>query len=684
LSRVSVIVPCFNAREWIRDALRSVLDQDMGDVEIIVVDDGSTDGSPEIIAREYPEVELVRSEHRGPSTARNLGTRRSTGDYIQYLDADDLLGSGKLELQLRALADTGADVVYGDWLELRPTPSGTGELVTGRRVARRIDGAPEIALFTDFWSPPAAYLFRRGIVERVGGWRADLPVIQDARFVLDCALHGGRFVYCPGEAARYRVHAGGSVSTRDPREFTRDCMRNAVSVERWWTEHGGVNPARKAALIKVYGQVARTSYDTDRPTFAAAYGALERLEPGYVPRSPRSVRALARMVGYRRAEAIASRYRQAKRLNKLLKNMSTGSTVGGISEHARLRGRDLTFEATTSRGARNSSLKRSRHFQHPVKPFERLPGQNQAASSVRHAQLRSVAGLAYRVPGVRRAVTQALRLTLQRSRLPRHTKQQLHNFFAVDVSPPGATTCTVDAGTAGAIRLRLQVRDDLSRYWYFWGYAHYELGTTQLLRRLLDRSAVFFDVGANIGYYTFLAAALLEGRGVVHAFEPWPAIFDDLAASARLNSFRCLELQRAALADRDGESPLFIPDGPEWTMASLLAAGVGGPYELVPALRFDTYCKQREIERVDVMKIDVEGAELQVLRGMGSLLSRWQPDIILEVLQPFEAELDAFFAETPYRKFRIRDTGLQELSRITADPHIRNVYLSCAPELAFT
>jgi FkbM family methyltransferase len=622
LTSVSVIVPCFNARRWIRDALRSVLDQAVGGLEMIVVDDGSTDGSPDVVAREFPEARLLRGDHHGPSAARNLGTLHSTGQFIQYLDADDLLGPGKLQSQIRALAESGAEVAYGDWSELRPTS--TDEFVAGRRVARRIDGDPEIALFTDFWSPPAAYLFRRGIVDRIGGWRTDLPVIQDARFVLDCALHGGRFVYCPGEAARYRVHASGSVSTRDPREFTRDCLRNAVSVERWWEEHGGLTPPREAALVKVYGQVARSSFDADRPTFEVACCALERLEPGYAPRTPKSMRVLSRLAGYRRTEALASRYRRAKRLLR----------------------------------------------------------QRSAAAPATHAQLRSVAGLAYRLPGVRRLARYGLRAIVQQKRLPRHTRQQLHNFFAVDVSPAGITACSVDTGSGGAIRLRLRVRDDLSRYWYFWGYTHYELGTTRLLRRLLERQRVFFDVGANVGYHSFLAAALLEGRGAVHAFEPWPTVFDDLAANARLNGFRSLDVNCLALADRDGESSLFVPDGPEWTTASLVPDGSARVRESVPAMRFDTYCRRRGIERVDLLKIDVEGAELQVLRGMGSLLSRWQPDIVLEVLEPFEAELDAFFAETPYRKFRVRDRGLEELQRISAVPHDRNIYLSCHPELA--
>jgi len=169
LSTVSIIVPCFNARDWIVDTLTSVFDQGLEDLEIIVVGDGSDDGSADLVAREFPCVRLVRSDHAGASEARNLGTRLSSGDFIQYLDADDLLAPGKLERQVRALIENGADVAYGDW----------SELPTGRVVSRRIEGDPEIALFTDFWCPPAAYLFRRDIVERVGGWRRDLPVIQD-------------------------------------------------------------------------------------------------------------------------------------------------------------------------------------------------------------------------------------------------------------------------------------------------------------------------------------------------------------------------------------------------------------------------------------------------------------------------------------------------------------------------
>ena len=313
---MSVVIPCFNAEVWIGEALKSVACQDVGSLETIVVDDGSIDASASIVRREFEWVRLIEVDHQGSSRARNLGTRAARGRFIQYLDADDMLAPGKMKAQLSALEASGADVAYGSWQEVRCEANGITR--PGRVVDRRIEGSPEIELFTDFWCPPAAYLFRRELIEKVDSWNERLPVIQDARFVLDCALHGGKFVYCPGIMAYYRIHASESLSRRDPVEFVRDCLRNAVGVEQWWRDRGELSMDRRAALIKVYSHVARASFHNDHETFEAAYHALVTLAPGYVPESPRHLAAVARLIGYRRAEAVALRYRRAKRLLRTL------------------------------------------------------------------------------------------------------------------------------------------------------------------------------------------------------------------------------------------------------------------------------------------------------------------------------------------------------------------------------
>ncbi len=314
--QVSVIIPCFNAQEWITETLQSVMAQELSDVEIVVVDDGSNDNSAAVIRREFASVRLLQTSNQGPSRARNLGTQVSSGNFVQYLDADDILAEGKLKQQIEALERNAADVAYGDWQEL--VRQSDGRFKKRRIVARQIENLSEIALFTDFWCPPAVYLFRRSLVEKVPGWNENLPVIQDARFALDCALYGGQFVYCPGIMAYYRVHSSGSVSTRDSIGFMQDCLRNATEVEEWWERHGCINENHQQALLQVYQYIARASFRKDKLTFEAAYQALERLKPGYVPDHPKHLAIASRILGYRRAEHLASWYRNTKKLLSFL------------------------------------------------------------------------------------------------------------------------------------------------------------------------------------------------------------------------------------------------------------------------------------------------------------------------------------------------------------------------------
>jgi glycosyltransferase involved in cell wall biosynthesis len=307
---VSVVIPCYNAARWVTATLQSVFIQQYISFEVIVIDDGSTDDSAAIIAARFPQVRLLRISNSGPSQARNIGTQVVQGTYIQYLDADDLLAPGKLAAQVQALEQSGADVAYGDWQRLDQQPDGS--FAPGQVIKRQLPTDAEIGLFTDFWCPPAAYLFRRTIVDKIGGWNEKLPIIQDARFALDAALHGGCFVYKPGIAAYYRTHQTGSVSKRDPLAFNRDVYQNALEVECWWNRHGEMTDSRYTALLRVYGQVARASYGSDMDTFEAAYDKLEHLSPGYIPQQPQMLSLLSRILGYRRAEAIAKRYRLIK------------------------------------------------------------------------------------------------------------------------------------------------------------------------------------------------------------------------------------------------------------------------------------------------------------------------------------------------------------------------------------
>jgi len=306
---VSIVIPCYNAACWIRDALESVLAQASGDgCEVIVVDDSrSTDDLEGLLRRDFGFVRLVKVYQPGAGAARNLGTSLASGEFIQYLDADDRLADRKIGRQRDLLRNTGADVAYGDWqyLELRD-----GAYSPGAAVTRRLE-EPELDLLTGFWCPTAAYLFRKSMVDRVGGWNCSLHY-EDDQFMHDCVFQGARFVYSPGVMAYYRIGPR-PLWRGEPAAAVRDHYGYVRHVEAHWAQHGGVGDARRQALARCLARLARRCADLDRVTFEAILDDLERLSPGYVPESPARLKIASKLFGYRRTEALARWYRRARR-----------------------------------------------------------------------------------------------------------------------------------------------------------------------------------------------------------------------------------------------------------------------------------------------------------------------------------------------------------------------------------
>jgi hypothetical protein len=135
------------------------------------------------------------------------------------------------------------------------------------------------------------------------------------------------------------------------------------------------------------------------------------------------------------------------------------------------------------------------------------------------------------------------------------------------------------------------------------------------------------------------------------------------------------------VSDVDDRLPLFLPSDPANRVGSSLIEDHWDwrGYVDVDTVRLDTYCARHGVDRIDLIRIDAEGAESKVLLGMGSLLNDWLPDIICEVMNPPDDSLQRLIAETPYRIFLIIDGGLQEVNEIRPHPHFRDYYLSCDP-----
>jgi glycosyltransferase involved in cell wall biosynthesis len=197
---VSVIVPCYNGAPFLEEALRSALSQTYPEVEIIVVDDGSTDNSPEI-AHRFP-IRYIRQENRGLTETRNRGVRESRGSYIVFLDADDRLKPEAIEAGLRLLErKPECAMAVGDHNFI----SSDGTYLAGSRKECLPAYHYEALLKSNFIEMISTVLFRRRVFEEVGGFDTKLRVAEDYELYLRIARS---YPICchPAIVAEYRMH----------------------------------------------------------------------------------------------------------------------------------------------------------------------------------------------------------------------------------------------------------------------------------------------------------------------------------------------------------------------------------------------------------------------------------------------------------------------------------------------
>ncbi len=301
---VSIIIPTFNAANTIRLSIQSALEQkgDLFQTEIIVVNDGSTDETL-IILKEYADkCSIITQDNAGASAARQTGFKVAKGDFIQYLDSDDLLVPGKIAIQLNALITHNADIAYGDFEKFTEK---NNTITVEEIVKDEIKGNPETEIFKNFWRPPAAVLYSRKIAEKIS-WSTTLPVIQDARYLLDAVFMGGKLVYTPGVQAMYRINQNQSLSQRSNLAFVKDCFTNAAEVYLIWKKDFNHNPEKKAALIEVLRYCINEFSVIDQQLFKQAVDLVLQITPGYIPQKSLSLKLTSKLFGYRNAEKLAS------------------------------------------------------------------------------------------------------------------------------------------------------------------------------------------------------------------------------------------------------------------------------------------------------------------------------------------------------------------------------------------
>jgi glycosyltransferase involved in cell wall biosynthesis len=305
---VSVIIPAWNAEQWIAEAVSSAMDQTWPHLEVIVVDDHSTDRTREIVESVADSrTKLLSQDHAGAAAARNRGLSEARGGLVQFLDADDVLGEDKLALQIEALRDAPErSIASCSWARFTGSIASAGihrEPVW--EIADPVDWLTR-SLSGDGMMQPAAWLVPRKVVDEAGAWDESLSLHDDGDFFARVLTRASRNVFVPDATVYYR-----DVSESLSRRRSRTAIESAFAVCR--SRHRALIAARDDARARraIATQYAQFTYEFGVAAPDLAKQALEEIAAiGATPADSiggGTFRMSARLLGFDRALRLRSR-----------------------------------------------------------------------------------------------------------------------------------------------------------------------------------------------------------------------------------------------------------------------------------------------------------------------------------------------------------------------------------------
>jgi glycosyltransferase involved in cell wall biosynthesis len=216
IPKVSILIPAYNAEAWIAETIQSALDQTWPNCEIIIIDDGSTDRTMAIAQGfSHDRITVLTQPNQGAAAARNHALRLASGQYIQFLDADDLLAPNKIAQQVQLLQNSPSDcIASGAWARFYQHP---------REATFTLDALWQNLLPVDWlimaWQAnlmmhPAAWLMPRSVIEQAGWWNEELSLNDDGEYFCRVILASREVRFCGQAKSYYRSGIVGSLSDR--------------------------------------------------------------------------------------------------------------------------------------------------------------------------------------------------------------------------------------------------------------------------------------------------------------------------------------------------------------------------------------------------------------------------------------------------------------------------------------
>lgn len=315
--KVSIIIPCYNAERWIAEAIDSCLAQTYPSIETIVIDDGSTDRSLEIIKSYGDKITCETGENKGGNHARNRGVALSKGSYIQFLDADDYILPEKIAKQVSFLEQSKLDVVYGDWRHQKHFHNDRFVLEDIQITGEQTDILE--SLLSNWWVSPACILFARSAVEKSALWDETLKAGQDLDFFVSVVINGARVGYQPGCDSIYRRYGNITVSSSCKVRHLENHSSILQKIENELIQRQAFTEKYRSAIAQSYFAIARSYLAIEPKNYYKFLDKTYSLCPNFQPDSKHRTKAFnlaQKIVGFKNLEKVVSTTKLARTLLK--------------------------------------------------------------------------------------------------------------------------------------------------------------------------------------------------------------------------------------------------------------------------------------------------------------------------------------------------------------------------------
>jgi glycosyltransferase involved in cell wall biosynthesis len=301
---VSILIPLYNSEKYIAETLISAINLSWPKKEIIVVDDGSTDKSYEIAKRYESEIlKVYRQDNKGACLARNKAFELSTGDYIQYLDADDLLSPNKIEEQMKLFKEYGDDIITScSWTRFHTSVDNLK--IKKQKIDK--DYPNPVDWLIDSWNGGGmaaqhCWLIPRIIILKAGNWNIKLRKNQDGEFLSRILIHSRSIKYCSNTIVYYR-NSPGSVSNTYNFDVVSSILDSYIIYEQNLIDYIKSNINLRESLAKLYSNLFAYIYPSYPVLLKKTEERVKQLGFNSLPISGgKNFQLLARTVGFKTA-----------------------------------------------------------------------------------------------------------------------------------------------------------------------------------------------------------------------------------------------------------------------------------------------------------------------------------------------------------------------------------------------